>query len=405
MSNDNKEWNEKSLLAWNQWKAICSICGCSDEYRHILMMEVANAFKKKLHSVIGYQLDSLFSDDYKTNAAEEANAEQNILPSQSGMLPSDRSFYHSEDFDKNDIGDDKELEDAVSPEDTGEPQPDDEPDSDDEQSDSVDSVDGDKNPNDAMPKDVLPKDAKNQAQWSMAGRRFRVDWAHEFDCGIIEKTNSEKSPKNYKDHTWECISRSDDPPLKIIRGQLLGFVGVINEIAERFLRNNFRQIWENQSSLQSPMIDGDGDSGTLEDTIADDKPLWYDSALDQSDKDCLQNCFRNLFSNDNAAIFLVYLTGYSSLFAKKISIAIPELQKYVGLSSTSPIYDRLNNVIRPIVQRLSPECLQVMSVPGANDFLIFLMIEQIKPEKRASSLLQKVTDGMITQIREEMENE
>ncbi len=82
------------------------------------------------------------------------------------------------------------------------------------------------------------------------------------------------------------------------------------------------------------------------------------------------------------------------MFTKKISISIPELQKHVGLSSTSPIYDRLNNVILPKVQGLPPECLQAMSIPEASDFLIFLLIEQIKPEKEASSLLQMVMNGM-----------
>lgn len=364
MNDRNKEWNEKSLTAWNQWKSICSICGCSDEYKHILMIEVVNAFQKKLHSVIGNQLDSLFSDSYEATTAGEEKTERAILPSQSGELPSDGSFYHSEDFDEKDIDKDKDLEDLITPEDANE---------------------------------LNPDDAENQEQGNKTEKLFRVDWAHEFDCGIIEKANSGKSPKNYKDHTWECINRSDDPPLKIIRGQLLGHLGIINEIAERFLRNNFHQIWEKQISLQLP-IGADEESGTLEDTIADKEKSC---SLDQSDKDYLQNSFRNLFANDNAAIFLVYLTGFSSMFIKKISISIPELQKYVGLSSTSPIYDRLNNVILPKVQGLSPECLQSMSVPRASDFLIFLLIEQIKPEKRACSLLQKVTNEMgNTQKRE-----
>ena len=227
----------------------------------------------------------------------------------------------------------------------------------------------------------------------------------EFDCGIIEKANSPTSPKNYKDHTWKCIQQSDDPPLKIIRGQLLGFQGIINEIAERFLRNNFHQIWEKQTSLQTPVGTDDENSGTLEDVFEDKSVVPLGSQLDKTDEDLLRQCFQNLLPNDNAAIFLVYLTGFSTLFRRKISIAIPELQEFVGLSSSSPLYDRLNNVILPKIQTLPKECLQAMSASGASDFLIFLMIEQIKPEKKASPFLQRVADGMSNSIGEETENE
>ena len=214
MNDRNKEWNEKSLTAWNQWKTICSICGCSDECKHILMIEVANAFRKKLHSVIGSQLDSLFSDNYKITTAGEEKPELDILPSQSGRLPSESSFYHSEDFDEKNVAKDKDLEDLITSEDADELKPND------EQSDGFDSVEGEKIQNDGMLEDVLLGDAENQKTGKNTGKNFRIDWAHEFDCGIIEKANSEKSPKNYKDHTWECINRSDDPPLKIIRRPL-----------------------------------------------------------------------------------------------------------------------------------------------------------------------------------------
>ena len=189
--------------------------------------------------------------------------------------------------------------------------------------------------------------------------------------------------------------------MKIIRGQLLGFQGIINEIAERFLRNNFHQIWEKQTSLQTPVGPDDEDSGTLEDVFEDKSVVPQGSKLDKTDEVLLRNCFQNLLPNDNAAIFLVYLTGFSTLFRRKVSIAIPELQEFVGLSSTSPLYDRLNNVILPQIQTLPKECLQAMSASGASDFLIFLMMEQIRPEKRAFPLLQRVNEGMENSTGEE----
>lgn len=379
MTNYNENWNEKALIAWDQWKAICSICGCPDEQQKILMVEVTRAFQKKFHSVIGTQLDSLFSPDYCVEIKNDDSDGKDVLPSQSGRLPTDSLFYktdESSDDDDEDISSGNIEPDTESGEQDFVVQEE----SDDEQQDATSNTPV--NPND-----------------------YRVNWAHEFDCGIIEKTNSPTSPKNYKDHTWECIQRSDDPPLKIIRGQLLGFQGIINEIAERFLRNNFYQIWEKQTSLQTPVGTDDEDSGTLEDVFEDKSVVPRCSQLDKTDEDLLRQCFLNLLPNDNAAIFLVYLTGFSTLFRRKVSIAIPELQKFVGLSSSSPLYDRLNNVILPKIQTLPKECLQAMSASGASEFLIFLMIEQIKSEKKASPLLQRVADGMSNLTGEETENE
>ena len=390
MNDRNKEWNEKSLTAWNQWKSICSICGCPDESRQILMVEVANAFQKKLHSVIGTELDYLFYDNYKTILGKEEISESDTLPSQTGHLPSDGSFYFSEDYGKEVAEFDKNLEDLVPQDDADGRKFNSEP------SDDLESVAGQNYQDDGEAEDVLEDNAEPGSE-KKAEKRFRVDWAHEFDCGIIEKANHEKSPKNYKDYTWECISRSNDPPLKIIRGQLLGHLGIINEIAERFLRNNFYQIWEKQISLQTPAGTDKDDSGTLEDTIPDKKT---DSSLDPSEEKFLRKCFRNLFSNDNAAIFLVYLSGFSTMFPKKISISHEELQKYTGLSSSS-LYDRINNFILPKIQALPKECLQVMQISGASDFLIFLMIDQIKPEKKAEKLLHTVENAIVTAEMEE----
>lgn len=375
MTNHNENWNEKALIAWDQWKAICSICGCPAEHQKILMVEVSRAFKKKFHSVIGTQLDSLFSPDYRVEIKNDDGEEKDVLPSQSGRLPNDSLFYKTDESSEDD-DEDASLENM-------------EPDTESGEQDFVAQDDsGNEQQDDTSDTPVNPKD-------------YRVNWAHEFDCGIIEKANSPTSPKNYKDHTWECIQRSDDPPLKIIRGQLLGFQGIINEIAERFLRNNFHQIWEKQTSLQTPVGPDDEDSGTLEDVFEDKSVVPQGSKLDKTDEVLLRNCFQNLLPNDNAAIFLVYLTGFSTLFRRKVSIAIPELQEFVGLSSTSPLYDRLNNVILLQIQTLPKECLQAMSASGASDFLIFLMMEQIRPEKRAFPLLQRVNEGMENSTGEE----
>lgn len=326
MNNVNR--NDEALFAWNQWKLICSIAGCPDASRQILEAEVTNAFRKKFHRVVGNQLDQLFSDYDATNSKKEDTENLDDSPCQSGE------------------GADQDFVDLPNEED------------------------------DDLDKEGSVSDKSNGSQAPA------VVWAHEFDCGIIEKANIGKSQKNYKDHTWECIKNSSDPALKVIRGQLLGRCGIINEIAERFLRNNFPQIWEKQISIHMGIgRDDTGKSRTLGDVLPDKER----SSLNSFDKECLTDHFSHAFSNDNSAILLVYLA--------KISLSIPELKNYVGLSNTT-IYDRLNNVILPAIKAFPEECLRILFIPGATSFVISLLMNRIKPEKKSAFLLQRIENGM-----------
>ena len=45
---ESEEKNNLVLKAWNEWKIICSILGCSLENRKLLLQEVGNAFRKKI---------------------------------------------------------------------------------------------------------------------------------------------------------------------------------------------------------------------------------------------------------------------------------------------------------------------------------------------------------------------
>ena len=375
MTDYDETWNDNSLIAWNQWKDICSICGCPDESRRTLKSEVARAFKKKIRSIVGNQLDSLFTADYGSGTTEKEKEEDDVLPSQSGHLPTSAVFYNDDADIEAECPNRIEFDVEAFEQDRATRDDDDVYDEDQEEDDISDTT-----------------CRKND---------WRMFWAYEFDHGIEEKAKSPTSPKNYKDHTWECIKRSNDPPLKVIRGQLLGKHGIINEIAERYLRDYHYELWNKLVSLQTPQGSDEEDSEELEDTLPHNDIPSRDTALDQTDKKFLRESFRNLFTNDNAAILLVYLTGFSPLFSRKMSIASPELQSYVGVSSVSPLYARLNNIILPKLQTLvvdkegePKECMQVMSVPGATDFLIYLMIEQIKPEKKAFYLLQRVFEAM-----------
>lgn len=83
-----------------------------------------------------------------------------------------------------------------------------------------------------------------RAYGHLNGVSCNEDFAQEFDVGIIEKAYIAKTRKNYKDVVWQCIAVSDDPPLKVIRGKLIGNSGVINGIVEKWLRG---QGWESSS--------------------------------------------------------------------------------------------------------------------------------------------------------------
>ena len=57
------EDNDKLLKAWNEWKEICSIIGCSDENKERLKKIVRKAFENKLSRVLGKDARSFAPDD------------------------------------------------------------------------------------------------------------------------------------------------------------------------------------------------------------------------------------------------------------------------------------------------------------------------------------------------------
>ncbi len=126
-----EELNANVLQAWCEWKEICSIGGCNEDFRFVLANEVAGAFRRKLHTLLGASFEMVSSSELGAACL-----------------------------------------------------------------------------------------------------------AHEFDCGIIEKAELAKTKKNYKDYVWLSIGKSDDPPLKVIRGLLVGPRGLINEIVENWLKSN-----------------------------------------------------------------------------------------------------------------------------------------------------------------------
>ena len=65
---DDEERNTSILVAWNEWKEICSVMGCSVENRNLLTVEIGNAFRRKLAAALaqkGMAEDSVSNEEYK----------------------------------------------------------------------------------------------------------------------------------------------------------------------------------------------------------------------------------------------------------------------------------------------------------------------------------------------------
>lgn len=232
-----------------------------------------------------------------------------------------------------------------------------------------------------------------------------VNWANEFDIGIIEKSELSKTKKNYKDFTWQKIKESSDPPLKVIRGELLGGKSIINGIAERYLRVNHHTVWKNVSgcysnykrckrhgksknckkcdkyencknwifvSTEAPLNEGNtGDSRTIGSTLQDNSK----SPESSFDIEVLEQCFPK-FSNTDAAILLCHLEG--------IALTNPNLLEFVGKAKTR-VNDRLNNFIVPKLRNMSNDCKEACK--KNTDFIISSLKEQISSEKGSQKVL------------------
>ncbi len=79
-----------------------------------------------------------------------------------------------------------------------------------------------------------------------------IDCAQEFDAALCEYEHVDipdrrchdgvrklRAKKAWKDDVWQAVATSEDHPVKVIVGKLLGNMGVIDRIVEEWLRSNF----------------------------------------------------------------------------------------------------------------------------------------------------------------------
>ncbi len=294
----SEEYDNKALRAWQEWKVVCSILGCSKEHRKILAACVSKAFKRKIQCCVGCKLDGLFA--------------------------------------------------SVSYE----------------------------------------------------------DWAQEFDVGLIEtalrcKEPERKQAKKWKDWLFDKVAASSDPPRRVIEGKLIGKKGIINDIAERYLRDNHSLLWMQKGDKRVYMLHASmdekinpsdaGDGRTLGDTLASKAP----PKLEDADLVRLRGLIDGKLTDVHAAILLVDLVSKvrQSRERKKLSLGMPELLQFTQLSQ-STCYARYDNEIRPMLLELKAAVLKSPVAYRAVDFLISLLQEQLKSEKRAEALLLRIEKAL-----------
>ena len=202
MSDSNIERNRKELKAWEAWKIICSVDGLAKDKR----------YGKGIEEELKREFDSL--EKFKIFVPEARRILSEII--KNAFKKKIGRICHSNI--------DEIFKFKFAPSDDN---------------DCENEKHGKLN---AKKMD----DAEKQSSDHKAKFDDLMYWANEFDSQLaIKSKDSSTANKSYKDWLWNKCENSKDPKLKIIRGKLLASRGVINEIAEKYLKVNHYEIWVN----------------------------------------------------------------------------------------------------------------------------------------------------------------
>ena len=222
-------------------------------------------------------------------------------------------------------------------------------------------------------------------------------FAHEFDIALEVKakapgenkhTGKEKEKKFYKDIAWTAMENSSEPPLKVVRGMLLGGCGnhcaPLNMIVLEFLERNYGYKYiidiDNKRRINKPIstntpIEGE-DGGTTEfgDFIAD---LCTPSEIQPSDQKFLEEEIPKILSSQEMAVFL----------AESSSMALTqnELLQFIGLNKTMA-YEKSREAKKKILNLLKGN-FDRDDMPYAFSYIIKIIFSKLKAEKPSSEFL------------------
>ncbi len=243
------------------------------------------------------------------------------------------------------------------------------------------------------PMNILAKaqNVESECEDAEYSRREETDriFAHEFDCGIIEKARHPGSPLNYKDAVWIKVKESSDPPLKVIHGKLIGPCSTINAIVENYLVRNFNFKWavspkkvrylKAHASLQEPTSGQDGDEAELGNFV---EALCTPDEIPDEDKEYVQSKCKETFSSREAATLLA--------FSADMALTDQLLLDFIGTGSSQcyEIFKQAKIKLQAVLEDLDADD---QPKPTAQIILENLFL-QLKPEKSASAFLKEVSE-------------
>ena len=371
MNNNDSARAAAALNAWEEWKEICWVAGCSAESQQILNAEIYNAFKRKFNRVCPHSTDEILT----------------------GLDP--KRFYNEgtlSDADEDELNETEESHADPAPESDDE-------DSGEEKEDAFDEDDSED--------DASDPDSSHVSQYSA--------WSSVFDLGIINaRPPQSEAPgdgsagadeedisglnKSYKEFVWKIKEKSRDNPLSVIRGKLIGPVSVINEIGDKYLQDNHPLIWENykekrnekkrksgrkselntEISLNQPI--GGDDDGTLGDIIPDPGTMSPEhshlNGPDDSSYDELDS-----FTTKELALILAHAAG--GCVTSKV------LQDFIGRG-----HDAIARMWNDPVNGLLEKCSKHMELFGKPE-IFFRIISRIRSEKNSEALLSMLKTKFI----------
>ena len=206
-----------------------------------------------------------------------------------------------------------------------------------------------------------------------------------FDAYIREGVENEKK-KNYKDFIWLKIEEENDPPLKIIRGQLTASKSVLSNVLEKFVKEKGLVVGvkDHYSTSSSSLNEKIGDE---EDSVEKIDTLHFVPAslpdIPEEEKVEFTRLFKEMFSSSECVILLAYF--------KRIAFTDPIVESAVGVKKS-----RASKMLENLLERLMPLQKEFKSLAyeygqgAVADMVVNILKEQIKAEKSLSEFLLRV---------------
>lgn len=206
-----------------------------------------------------------------------------------------------------------------------------------------------------------------------------------FDAYIREGVENEKK-KNYKDFIWLKIEEGNDPPLKIIRGQLTASKSVLSNVLEKFVKEKGLVVGvkDHYSTSSFSLNEKIGDE---EDSVEKIDTLHFVPAslpdIPEEEKVEFAHRFKEMFSSSECVILLAYF--------KRIAFTDPIVEAAVGVKKS-----RAGKMLENLLERLMPLQKEFKSLAyeygqvAVADMVVNILKEQIKAEKSLSEFLLRV---------------